>query len=401
MSVSIAPILVTTPISLYNFNQFSVVAVLVNAIVLPWVEVMTVLGFISTALGAVFLPVAAILNSLLYLVLILLNEIVYTFSSLTGACLYFRQPNIVWLVGYYFVIIKYFNLKTSRPLDRWTFLKVAVVILFFFFIANIGFGQGKELRISVIDVGQGDSIFVESPSGKNMLIDGGPKYKKSDAGRKFVLPFLHSRGINKIDVLVLTHPHDDHVGGLPSVLKDLPVGLVLDSGQPHTSRTYLNFLKIIDSKNIPYKVARRGLSLDLGGGVKGNVLNPADPFIEESALNNNSIVIRLVYGKIAIMLTGDMEKEGEQRVLRYFSTGLRSDILKAGHHGSRTSSSIPFLEGVKPEAALISVGIKNKFHHPHPSTIKKFEELGIKIYRTDLNGTITVKTDGEKYSIER
>jgi len=399
LSVSIAPILATTPITLYNFNQFSLVAVLVNAMVLPWVEVMTVLGFISTALGALFLPVAALLNGFLYFVLIILNEIVYTFSSLPGAFLYLCRPNFVFIICYYILLIKAVeSIKANKEILFMKIIKNPIIILLFiafFFISSLSFGLEKELKVYVIDVGQGDSIFIESPSGKNMLIDGGPKYKRSDAGRKFVLPFLHSKGINKIDILVLTHPHDDHVGGLPSVLADLPVGLVLDSGQPHTSRTYLDFLKIIDSKNIPYKIARAGTVLDLGGGVKGQILSPSEPFIEESALNNNSVVIRLVYGKFSILLSGDVEKEGEDRV-----QGKRSTLLKAGHHGSRTSSSLEFLERVKPEVALISAGIRNKFHHPHPSTLKRFEELGIKVYRTDLNGIITVKTDGKSYSIE-
>ena len=399
LSISIAPILATTPITLYNFNQFSLIAVFVNALVLPWVEVMTVLGFVSTALGALFLPIAFILNGFLYFVLILLNEIVYTFSSLPGAFLYLCRPNFAFIIAYYILLINAVeSIRANKEILFMKIIKNPIVILLcaaFFFISSLSFGQSKELRISIIDVGQGDSIFIESPSGKNMLIDGGPKYKRSDAGRKFVLPFLHGRGINKIDILVLTHPHDDHVGGLPSVIKDVPIGLVFDSGQPHTSRAYLDFLKLIDSKDIPYKIARAGQVLDLGAGVKGEILNPTESFIEESALNNNSVVIRLVYGKFAIMLSGDMEKEGEARV-----SGQRCTILKAGHHGSRTSSSAEFLESVKPEAALISVGIKNKFHHPHPSTLKRFEELGIKAYRTDLNGTIIVKTDGNRYSIE-
>lgn len=396
ISVSLAPILATTPITLYNFNQFSVAALLVNTIVMPWVEILTVLGFVSTALGAVFLPAALILNGALLLVLKLFNEIVYTFSAVPGACLYFPAPPFFWVLIYYAGLVAIVEGLLNKKN-----LKLAILFLAVAFVWTAAFSPTaaiKGLTVSVIDVGQGDSILVESPSGRTMLIDGGPKYKRGDAGRRYVLPYLHKKGINKLDIVVLTHPHDDHVGGLPSVLKDLPVGLVLDSGQPHTSRAYLDFLQIVDRKKIPYKLARAGQEIDLGGGVKGEVLNPQEPFIEESALNNNSVVIRLVFGKIAIMLTGDMEKEGEYRVLG-LGAGLGSQVLKVGHHGSRTSSSTEFLEAVQPKVALISVGIKNKFHHPHPSTIKRFEELGIKAYRTDLNGTIVVSTDGERYTI--
>lgn len=406
LAISLAPILATLPITLYNFNQFSVAALLVNTLVMPWVEILTVLGFASTALGTIFLPIATILNGALLLILKLFNEIVYTFSAIPGACLYFSAPPFILILAYYAGLIAWVEgLMNKKNLLKYSLLLLVLLIWSAAFSPSSAI---KGLTVSVIDVGQGDSILVESPSGKTMLIDGGPKYKRGDAGRSFVLPFLHKKGINKLDIVVLTHPHDDHVGGLPSVLKDLPVGLVMDSGQPHTSRAYLDFLKLIDQKKIPYKLARAGQEIDLGGGVRGEVLNPQEPFIEESALNNNSVVIRLVFGKVAIMLTGDMEREGEQRVLGSLDsardklgTVLKSQVLKAGHHGSRTSSSMEFLEAVQPEAALISVGAKNKFRHPHPSTMKKFEELGIKVYRTDLNGDIAVSTDGERYTISQ
>jgi len=403
ISVSLAPILATTPITLYNFNQFSIVALLVNTIVMPWVEILTVLGFVSTFLGAFFLPAAAILNGTLLLILKLFNEIVYTFCALPGACLYFPAPPFFWVLIYYAGLVAIVEGLLNKKNLKLTGL--FLVAVFFWTAAFSPTAAIKGLTVSVIDVGQGDSILVESPSGQTMLIDGGPKYKRGDAGRRYVLPYLHKKGINKLDIVVLTHPHDDHVGGLPSVLKDLPVGLVLDSGQPHTSRVYLDFLSLIDQKRIPYKLARAGQSIDLGGKdqgsrVKAEILNPSEPFIEESALNNNSVVIRLTYGKVTIMLMGDAEREGEQRVLKWTANSGQRSILKAGHHGSKTSSSLEFLEAVKPEVAVISVGAKNKFHHPHPSTLKRFEELGIKAYRTDLNGSIIIRTDGKDFVIE-
>jgi competence protein ComEC len=397
LAISAAPILATTPVTLYSFNQLSPSALLVNTIVMPWVEILTVLGFASTALGAIFLPVAAVLNGTLLLILKLFNEIVYTFSVIPGACLYLPAPPLVLIGLYYAVLIA----MVEGRLNKKHLIKIGLALVAIGLWAAVfsPLLAAKELVVSVIDVGQGDSILVESPSGKTLLIDGGPKYKRSDAGRRFVLPYLHKKGINKIDILVLTHPHDDHVGGLPSVLKDLPVGLVFDSGQIHTSQSYLEFLKLIYDKKIPYKVARAGEQLDLGGGVIGLVLNPVEPFIEESALNNNSVVIRLTYGKATLLLAGDLEKAGEEQILAA-GYEIKSSILKAGHHGSRTSSSLEFLQKVRPKVALISAGAKNKFHHPHPSTLKRFEELGIKVYRTDLNGNITLRSDGQRYIIE-
>lgn len=397
IAVSLAPILATIPITVLNFNQLSLAALLVNTVVVPWVEMLTILGFVSTLLGLIFLPLAGILNSFLYLLLIILDQIVYTFAEHQLACINLASPPI-WVFGfYYFMLIAI----VEKWLDKKKALTVALVFLLCLVwqaaLSPVSSIEG--LTISVIDVGQGDSILVEAPNGKTMLIDGGPKFKRSDAGKRYVLPFLRKKGINKLDILVLTHPHDDHVGGLPSVIKEIPIGLVIDSGQPHTSKAYLTFLTLIDRKKIPYKLARAGIKVELGTGCQGLVFNPSEPFIEGSALNNNSVAIRLTYGNFAAMLTGDMEKEGEERVLEKYQN-IRCQVLKVGHHGSKTSSSAAFFKAVKPETAVISVGAKNKFHHPHPSTVKRMEELGIRIWRTDLNGTVTVRSDGKSYVIE-
>ncbi|KAF0134658.1 MAG: competence protein ComEC [Candidatus Saganbacteria bacterium] len=396
MSVSLAPILVTTPITLYNFNQFSIISFAANALVVPWVELLTITGFISSAIGFIFPPISGIINNILYLLLILLREIVFTFSKLPGAFFYVVSPPFIFILYYYVIMV----LLVEGFMDKIK-KKIALLVLICLIIWTAALSPTNalnELKISVIDVGQGDSIFIESPSGKNMLVDGGPKYKRSDAGIRYVLPFLHKKGINKIDIMVLTHPHDDHLGGLPSVIKDLSVGLVMDSGQAHTSKSYLEFLKLIDSKNIPYKLARAGMKIDLGEGVIGEILHPSEPLIEKSALNNNSVVIRLSYKKFSILLAGDAEREGEERILKAKGYNIKATILKAGHHGSKTSSSSDFIKSIK--IALISVGEKNRFSHPHPSTIKRLNDLGIKYYRTDLNGNILVKTDGNNYIIE-
>ncbi|OGC06312.1 DNA internalization-related competence protein ComEC/Rec2 [candidate division WOR-1 bacterium RIFOXYA2_FULL_36_21] len=407
VSVSLAPILVTMPIILYNFNQFSVVALLVNVLVVPWIETLTVIGFISTILGSFFLPIAEILNYSLSLILKILNGIVYVFCDISFSAVYLQQPGFLFVLSYYAGLI--YIAEVWKRGEKFVFDKrkgVTLLLLFIsLFVWNGAFGDSEKfpkdkLQISVIDVKQGDSIFIRSPSGKTMLIDGGPCFKNGDAGRYFVLPFLYKQGINKIDVVVLTHPHDDHVGGLPSILKELQVGLILDSGQLHTSKRYMSFLEYVERKNISYMLARRGVKIDLGGGVLGEILHPTDKFIEESALNNNSVVMRLTYGKFAMMLTGDLEKEGEDQVLATFSNELiKSDVLKIGHHGSNTASSYDFLKVVDPSIAIISVGKKNQFHHPHKSTLSKLEERRISVFRTDLSGTVTVLTDGRGFWI--
>ena len=404
LAVAIAPVSVTTPISVYYFNQLSLIAVFSNLLVVPLAEILTVLGFLSTVLGLIFLPLAEIINGTNFLLLKCLNSIVEFFSHLPGAYAYVVQPSLPLMIGYYAGIVWLANeLKAGIKMTKNRLIIIGLtliaLIIWHSALSSQGIAQNlgpKELRVSVLDVGQGDSILVEAPSGKKLLIDGGEGRKGKGA-----LPILSRKGINKLDMVILTHPHDDHVGGLPAVLKNVKVDEVLDSGQPHPSKAYIQFLSLVNQKEISYKLARAGQIIDLGADIKGYVLNPSEPFFEgtRSDLNNNSVVIRLVYKKVAILLTGDLEKEGEGRVLNS-GMDLKSDVLKVGHHGSSTATSERFLKIVDPKVAIISVGAGNPFHHPHPSALKRLEVHGIQVYRTDKNGTIIVKTDGEKLLVE-
>lgn len=406
IALSLSPIMATLLITLFNFNQLSIVALPVNLLVIPWVEFLTIAGFVSTLFGAIFLPIAFAINFSLLIILKLLNGIVYTFSGLSFACIYLKQPTIILFLAYYVGLIWFAEYLKGTIMIKLTrknviFLTVAFIALFIWNAAlapSSGFGNNN-LQISVIDVGQGDSIFIKSPTGKTMLIDGGAKARNFDAGKKRVIPFLHKQGINRLDYVVLTHPHNDHVGGLPAVLREMPVGEVIDSGQVTTTKAYMDFLKLIDQKKIKYTLGRAGQEIDLGSGVKGQVLNPQEPFLEESALNNNSVVIWLTYGKFSMMLMGDAEREAEERISGYRDIGSSGTILKVGHHGSRTASSQEFLDAIQPKVAIISVGANNVYHHPHMSTMKRLEDVGAKVYRTDLNGTVSVNTDGIKYEI--
>lgn len=401
LAVSLSPILVTLPITVYSFNQISLAALPVNVLVIPWVGLMMTIGFISTFFGSFFIFAAEVLTPFLLIILKLLDNIVMFFSSIPMSCIYIRQPAFVLVIAYYAALVYITEcMKNKRPLR--IDLRIAAALLLCLFVWNAALSQNNsisrnDLQVSFIDVKQGDSIFVKSPGGKTMLIDAGPGFRSGDAGRSFVMPFLKREGINKLDVVVVTHPHDDHVGGIASVLKAIPVGVVYDSGMPHTSRAYRETLRLIEKKGIKYRVARSGDIIDLGGGVLGEVLGPSEPLIGESALNNNSVVIRLTYGAFSALFTGDAEKEAEEEIMKRHDVSAR--LLKVGHHGSKTSSSADFLKAVKPRYAVISVGEKNKFRHPHPSAVKRLEETGAKIFRTDKDGTITFLTDGESVRV--
>jgi competence protein ComEC len=275
-----------------------------------------------------------------------------------------------------------------------------------------GSSRHRDLRITVLDVGQGDGIVLESPGGHVIVIDGGPSApadspEVGSAGDNVMVPFLRHEGINYVDVVVLTHPHDDHVGGLTAVLDNERVGAVLDGTVlPLPTESYRNFLTTILSKHILYRKARRGMSLNLGDGVEIDCLSPPVtglPFgsnLSNSTINNYSAVLRVTYGTTHILLDGDAQSEAEQNMLMTYSRAfLKADVLKTGHHGSRNASSDPWLMAVQPTYAIISCGRHNHFGHPNTETLVRLTAIHSHIYRTDEDGAVTVLSDGSHVTV--
>lgn len=256
-----------------------------------------------------------------------------------------------------------------------------------------------ELTVKVLNIGQGDSILIQTGE-KTVLVD------TSDVDERDKLRAeLKKADVKKIDTIILTHPHADHIGGMDVVLDEYPVGMVYDNGMPSTSKLFLGYVKKLKEKKIERKGLVAGDRVDLGGGAVFEVLAPSAELVKEGNVkgykhdpNNESVVGRLVYGNFSMMLTGDAEKKEEQEILAAGSS-VQSTILKSGHHGSKTSSSADFLRAVRPEAALISCGMNNDYGHPHKETMKKYHALDIPVYVTAENGTITVTSDGKTYDI--
>jgi competence protein ComEC len=246
------------------------------------------------------------------------------------------------------------------------------------------------MSVHFIDVGQGDSILVKAGD-KAMLVDGG----RQSAGPKLA-SYLKGQGITSIDVIVSTHPHADHIGGLLTILKEFPVKRVVDSGIVHPSQTYESYLRLIDQLNIPYTVAEAGQTIDLGPDVMVKVLAPPSPYIK-GGVNENSIVLRVARGNVTFLLMGDAGIP-EERYLMASGYGLRSDVYKVPHHGSRHSDSASFISLVRPEISVIEVG-PNKYGHPAPRTLSMLRDAGSAVYRTDRNGNIVVTTDGNSFSV--
>lgn len=250
--------------------------------------------------------------------------------------------------------------------------------------------DGQLTVVYFIDVGQGDAILIRTPT-QNVLVDGGERGAT-------VVDYLRSQGVNSLDLMIGTHPHADHIGGLINVMQAIPVKEVIDPAVIHTTKTFEDYLTIIDQKDIKFTEGRAGMARDLGGGATMQILHPSAP--SGTHLNDASIVVKLTFGRVSFMLTGDAEQAGEAQILNR-GYDLKSTILKAGHHGSRTSTTRAFLNAVTPEAAVIMCAANNSYGHPHEETLQKLATAGVDIYRTDIHGTIIITTDGRTYQVNK
>src|SRR3989344_5277833 len=246
----------------------------------------------------------------------------------------------------------------------------------------------RGLTFAMLNVGQGDALFIESPTGTQIMFDAGPARRVLGPLSRVMLPFDRT-----IDAIVITNPDADHIGGFSDILKNYKVGLVLEPGTLNDSKTFQNLKTEIKKQNIPDILGKRGMRLHIGGGAFIDILFP-DRDVSSWETNDGSVVARLTYGDTSIMLTGDATKKAEKIILEEnLSTELESTILKVGHHGSRTSTSSSFVKTVSPEYALISAGKDNKYGHPHQDTLSTLAQFGAKIIRTDLSGSIIIKCD--------
>ncbi len=254
------------------------------------------------------------------------------------------------------------------------------------------FEREPVLTVAFLNVGQGDAIFIESPSGKQMLIDGGPD-KRVVRELSRVMPFFD----RSIDVVLNTHPDKDHIGGLPEVLRRYEVARVLGPGVESDSGTYGYYRQLIETKNIEYTEARRGQVINFGDGAYAEILFPDRNLDGISNDNNASVIVRVVYASTSVMLTGDASQSIERYLVSLDSAGLDSDILKAGHHGSRTSSAPGFVRVVSPVWAIISAGKDNQYNHPHNEVLAVFASSGVAVLSTYEHGTIIFESDGKTF----
>lgn len=253
--------------------------------------------------------------------------------------------------------------------------------------------KGAQMTVHFVDVGQADCILIKTPGGKAMVIDAG-----NNADADTVVNYLKNQGISKIDFLIGTHPHEDHIGGMDKVIEYFAVGKFYMPKVTSTTQTYKDVINAAKSKNLTIGSAKEGIDINLDDGIAAKMLSPLSDKYDE--LNDYSPVIKLVYGNISFLFAGDAGEISENEMLKK-GEDLSSTVLKVGHHGSSTSTTQDFLDAVNPKYAVISVGSGNDYGHPSQATLNRLNKKGIKVYRTDESGTIIASTDGENLSFNK
>lgn len=279
--------------------------------------------------------------------------------------------------------------------------------------ANIKAEAKGQLTISMLDIDQGDAVLIQTGA-KNILIDTGDDkyYEDGKKGKENtqLLTELQKLKIDHIDTLVMTHAHADHIGKADKVIAQYGVKELVYNGIPSTSKYFINALKAAKANGTQQVKVKAGDVLDFGNGVSFEIVSPSQSLIDEDTaaikakkkvdVNNESVVGRLTFGNFAMLFTGDAEGPVEKDMVASYGKKLKCQVLKAGHHGSKTSSTAEFLKLVQPESVVMSLGVNNQYGHPHEALLNRLQKQGIKnIYRTDANGTITIVSDGSSYSI--
>ncbi|RMF90791.1 MAG: MBL fold metallo-hydrolase, partial [Nitrospinota bacterium] len=336
----------------------------------------------------------------------------HQFAHLPAASLRLPTPHLLTLLPLYATLFSWPHLTRREGRLSW---KAALLLLgLSLLVFRDGYGYYRHsgsLRVTFLDVGQGEAALLEFPNGKTMLIDGGGSFSDDfDMGEMVVAPFLWDKGMRRIDILVLSHPHADHLKGLLFLLDTFQVGQLWDNGSAVRTPSYLRLRARAEAKGIYHPLTEPTTFPSAAfGGVEVQVLHPSPPFTrslqtryaptDDPYLNNRSLVLRLRYGEVSFLFTGDLEETGEQHLVEAYRGRLRTTVLKVPHHGSRTSSSLPFLQEVQPAVAVISVGAMNWLHYPHPQVLRRYQSQGIRVLRTDRQGAITIETTGQGYRI--
>ena len=398
------------PVLVASFGRVSLVTLATNVLVVPAQVYILLSGGLAAVIGLIIPAAGRVIASVVWVLLTYTIQVVRLTARLPSASVPVAMDT--WLVWAYYPVVGGLTWWLGKPREKGRELwervrslfslsipaKAAGIALVLVLVLLLSFWSGApdgRLHVTFLDVGQGDAILIESPSGRRVLVDGGPSPSllMSHLGRR--MPFWD----RSLDLVMLSHPHEDHIAGLIPVLERYRVDAVVFREVGCVTPTCVEWDRLLAEKGIPVYSGEAGLVIEVEEGLTLEVLHPGVRILVDACFNDNSVVARLTYGAVSVLLTGDIEVYAES-VLLAEGFHLASTVLKVPHHGSCTSTTPAFLDAVSPDLAVISVGADNDLGHPCLRVIEQLEAAGTTVYRTDTHGTTTLSTDGTLLWIE-
>jgi len=402
--VSLAATLATFPLLARHFHRASLVGVLANLPVVPLTGLLTGLGLLLALLSLFPLPGLHLIGRAIDFLLVLLTSLAHFFSTLPGSSLWIYEPSIPMIVLYYGALL----LIGQWRRHRWAQIGCGICLFLLALLVGYRLHQvhhGTQLRVTFLDVGQGDCALLELPGGRAILVDGGGNRRgEFDVGEQVVKPYLLHRWVGKLDLIVLSHPHPDHLGGIISLVRGFPVKELWEARIPQAPPLQQELHRLLQEKGIVLHRWLAGEVPDPIGPLRIEILHPSPPLFYRchrgsfAAENNNSLVLRIHFGQMRFLFCGDIEEEAERRIMAR-RPELTCQVLKVPHHGGKTSSSLSFIRAVSPRYAVFSAGAHNPFGHPSAEVMYRYQQMGVRLLSTARHGAVMMLTDGERLRV--
>ncbi len=381
------------PLQAFYFGEVSLISPIANALFVPLLGIIVPLSLLALIISSAIPALGFLINYPSLIFLGVLNDFVSFYSQLSQSWFEVQKPSI--LIFLFWISFVLMIGSWRNPNIKW---KLMAVSLFFLFFVPLDSALRKlespKMTVTVLDVGQGDATFLQTPNRKNILIDAGVWSPGSNSGKQILLPFFKENNIQKLDAVFLSHPHADHIGGIKDLINEIDIDTIYNSGFEYESNLYRDYISLADSKDIPVVSLNAGTTIDIDESLLILVLGP-----EKGKFNNDpnqhSLVLNIIHGENEFLFTGDAGEDQERRLVENYGHLLDTDFLKVGHHGSKTSSELFFLQEVTPEVAVVSVAERNRFRHPHPEAVERLESTHSDIYYTSRDKALIFESDGK------